>query len=124
MVLLDFWGTNCLPCLHAIPHLRIAQERYGPAGLDVVGIAYEQAGEPAEQAKRVRAAAERHYINYTLLLGGGGNCPVRTQFGVTRLPTLVLIAENGAILWRHEGRMDRQHLDDLDGTIRHWLGTR
>src|SRR5205823_9687359 len=33
VVLIDFWGTWCLPCLQSIPHLRILQDRYGPYGL-------------------------------------------------------------------------------------------
>jgi thiol-disulfide isomerase/thioredoxin len=122
LMLLDFWGSGCVPCLHTVPHLRIFQNQYGPAGLQVVGISYEASGTPQEQAAAAKRAASRLQINYPLLLGAGKQCPVMTQFQVSVLPTLVLIGENGWIVWRHEGRLERAHLDDLERRIKLWLG--
>ena len=56
------------------------------------------------------------------LLGGGPNCPVREQFNVRAVPTLVLVDDNGWILWRHEGRPDRIAQEDLDLLIKRKLG--
>src|SRR5262249_1794078 len=69
LTLIDFWGTWCVPCQQAIPHLNILQDRYGSKGLEVVGIAYEQ-GLPQYHAEQVRRVAQRTKINYTLLMGG------------------------------------------------------
>ena len=57
LVLLDFWKTTCPPCQAAIKHLRSYQDRYGPDGLEVVGIAYEDPGRPEDQLARLRNAA-------------------------------------------------------------------
>jgi thiol-disulfide isomerase/thioredoxin len=125
LVLLDFWGTWCLPCQHAIPHLKILQQQYGPYGLEVVGIAYENGGTLAEQVQRVNLVSQRLRINYRLLLGGDRNspCPVRTQFGIHVWPTVVLLNENGQILYRGDG-LDQQKLQDLDLIIRQQLHLR
>ncbi len=123
VVLIDFWASFCQPCKQAVPHLRALQERYGPAGLQVIGIACEGAGDPREQAQRAALAAQSLQINYTLLLSAGGNCPVKTQFTVGVLPTLVLVGEHGYILWRHEGRLDPEKLQELERHIRLRLGT-
>ena len=48
-------------------------------------------------------------------------CPVLKQFGVVSWPTLVLLDENGEILWRREGLLDKQKLRDLDLLIQHQL---
>jgi thiol-disulfide isomerase/thioredoxin len=123
LVLLDFWGTWCLPCQNAIPHLRILQNQYGPAGLEVIGIAYES-GTLLQQIQRVNLVAGRLQINYRLLLGGDKeHCPVRTQFQVSAWPTLVLLDETGTIVWRSEG-VDPQKWQDLDLVIRQRLGVR
>lgn len=123
LVLVDFWGPWCVPCLQAIPHLNILQERYGPSGLEVVGIAYDK-GQPLEQARKVNDVRQRLRINYRLLLGGDpADCPVRQQFRVTNWPTLVLLDERGRIVWRGEG-LDAQHLNELDIVIRQRLTAR
>ena len=114
LVLLDFWKSNCAPCLAAIKHLRGLQERYGHDGLEVVGVAYEDPAPPAEQIVSVRRARLRQDINYTILLGAdsqAGPCPVRSQFMVDSFPRLVLIDETGDILWRSsaEGLSDQAH---------------
>jgi len=103
LVLVDFWKTNCGPCLSAIPRLRALQQKYGADGLEVVGIAYEDAESPTQRQFNVRAARTRLGINYTLLMGAdsrAGACPVRSQFLVDSFPRLVLIDGGGDILWR------------------------
>ena len=37
-LLLDFWNTTCLDCLHALPTIQRWQARYAEAGLTVIGI--------------------------------------------------------------------------------------
>src|SRR5262249_54082442 len=91
IVLLVFWETACLPCRAAIPSLKTFQNRYGPHGLEIIAIAYEN-GPRGEQIRKVQNVRDRLGINYRLLLGGeAGSCPVRTQFGVNAFPTLVLL---------------------------------
>jgi thiol-disulfide isomerase/thioredoxin len=123
LVLLDFWGTWCLPCRQTIPHLRILQERYGAAGLDVVGITYEGYGKPQEQKRKIYDVSQNARINYQVLVGAP-NCPVKKQFGVHAFPTLVLLDENGWVIWRHEGAMEPAELNDLEIRIQSRLGSR
>ena len=122
LVLLDFWGPWCMPCLASIPHLRILQDNFGKQGLEVIGIAYEQ--EPMSQAaqiRRVQNIRDRLQINYRLLLGSDiSTCPVRNQFTVSRFPTLVLIDENRRIIWRQEGA-DEYKMQELAQLIRQQL---
>lgn len=103
LILLDFWGTACMPCRQSLPFLKELHDRYASKGLEIVGLAYESGGSQAEQAYRVDAVCRRLHLAYRQLLGAGPQCPVRTQFGVRFIPTMVLLDENGWILWRHEG---------------------
>ncbi len=133
LVLLDFWHSQCGPCLRAIRHLTQLQDRYSAFGLEVIGIAYEQAVtpeqplSPTEQARQVIAARGRYRINYRTLLGSNSDprqpCPVQTQFNVRAFPTLKLIDQNGTIVWESEGLGDQQLLE-LDREIRRRLGIR
>jgi thiol-disulfide isomerase/thioredoxin len=121
VVLLDFWGTWCLPCREAVHHLRILQSNYGPLGLEVIGIDYEQTGTPQQQIRRVQNVRDVLHINYRLLLGSDiYNCPVKAQFGIRNFPTLVLLDENSRIIWRAEG-LDGDKLLELEVLIKQHL---
>jgi cytochrome c biogenesis protein CcmG/thiol:disulfide interchange protein DsbE len=121
IVLLVFWETACMPCRAAIPYLKIFQNRYGPNGLEVIAVAYED-GQLSEQIRKVQAVRDRLNINYRLLLGGEvTSCPVRVQFRVTGFPTLVLLDEHNRIVWRHQG-LDTYKLQELELLIKQQIG--
>jgi thiol-disulfide isomerase/thioredoxin len=123
ITLIDFWGTWCRHCVDAIPKLRILQERYGPYGLEVIGIAYEE-GLLQEQIRKVQNVSSIRGINYRVLLGGDiSSCPVKTQFGINNFPTLILIDENNRIIWRAEG-LDPYKLDELEILVKQQLRVR
>jgi thiol-disulfide isomerase/thioredoxin len=122
LVLLDFWGTWCIPCQHAIPHLKDLQWRYGQFGLEVIGIAYEN-GAPAQQAQNVKRVAARLQTNYRLLLGSGydSDCPVRKQFQVRNYPSLFLLDEKGQIVWQSREGLGQYELRELEQEIQRRL---
>jgi hypothetical protein len=102
-----------------LPHLVDLQRRYGPRGLQVIGIAYED-GSPAEQQQRVNFVRQRLGLNYRVLLGQGDHCPVKNALAVHSFPTLILLDEQGNILWRTEG-LDSSQLAQLENEIRRRL---
>jgi thiol-disulfide isomerase/thioredoxin len=118
LVLLDFWGTWCGPCLRAVPEVSRLSSTYGGSGLEVIGVACER-GAPADNVRRVRDTRQRLGINYRLVLNNSsGGAPVEQQFHVTALPTLVLLDGDGTIVWR--GTPDQMR--ELEGMIRRRLG--
>ncbi len=121
LVLLDFWGTWCEPCVESIPHLVELQSRLGADKLTVVGIAYEQ-GPTRDHAAKVATAARRLGINYPVLVArSDGTCPLQSALHVDVYPTLVLVDRDGKVLWRDKGatpttlaRLDRAIASSLD----------
>jgi thiol-disulfide isomerase/thioredoxin len=116
LVLLDFWGTWCGPCLRAVPEINRFHTNFAASGLEVVGVACER-GSPAENASKVRSKRQQLAIQYRLVLAdAANNC--QDQFHITAYPTLILIDGDGTILWR--GGPDQAR--ELEGILRRRLG--
>jgi thiol-disulfide isomerase/thioredoxin len=103
LVLLDFWGTWCQPCVRSVPHLVDLQARTAGKRLKVVGIACETDA-PEVAARNVAASVAKLKINYPVLLSrNDGTCPLQEALHVQALPTMVLLDRQGRVLWRDQG---------------------
>lgn len=68
VVIVDIWGTWCPPCRAEIPSFVKLQEKYGPDGLQIIGLNYEHAqGDAALQG--VKDFVEQQSMNYLCAMG-------------------------------------------------------
>ncbi|MFZ3246603.1 MAG: TlpA disulfide reductase family protein, partial [Candidatus Acidiferrales bacterium] len=88
VVLLDFWDTWCGPCRKELPVLTSLEKAWAPKGLVVVRIT----DEPPED---IQAFLKKTQQSFPTLVDGEG---VFKTFGVTGIPTLVLIDRGGRIV--------------------------
>ncbi|HMB04910.1 MAG TPA: redoxin domain-containing protein [Isosphaeraceae bacterium] len=125
LVLLDFWGTWCQPCVKSVPHLVDLQKRIGDRKLKVLGIACEQ-GPPQKCGATVAKAVRQLGINYPVLVSGtDGQCPLQRALHIQAYPTLILVDRQGRILWQDQGttpltlaRLDRMLTQTLQSDDR------
>ena len=95
VVILNFWATWCPPCLKEIPEFIALQEKYGPAGLVVVGVSMD------EEPSTVAAFVGRSKINYPVVLA---TPLVAASYGGVRVvPNTFVIDRTGKIVAAHEG---------------------
>ena len=112
LILLDFWGTWCVPCRKSIPHLNELQKTLGGKKLQVIGIACERV--PAkDRAAKVAAAVKDLKIAYPVLTTAmDGTCPVQEAFQIQFYPTMILLDRQGRILEARGGRDRRDPRPD------------
>jgi peroxiredoxin len=96
VVLLNFWGTWCVPCLREIPELVRVSEQFQKKGFAVLGIAVDS-GRPDD----IRAFMAEHRMTYTILIGELGF--IKKAFRVVGFPTSILIDRQGMIRKRYVG---------------------
>lgn len=103
-VLLNFWATWCPPCKVEIPWFVDLQKQYGPQGLEIVGVAMDDAG-PEVLAKYSKEMS----INYTVLIG---NDSVGDAYGgVQALPTTFYIGRDGKLVARVYGLVSHAEVE-------------
>jgi thiol-disulfide isomerase/thioredoxin len=103
VVVLDLWTANCTPCRQAMPYLAQLQNRFGPQGLEVVGVLIDS-GTVSEQGNRAKKTCYDLKTNYRQVLGQDDKTDLCRAFGVQVYPTLIVLdGSTGEILWRHAG---------------------
>jgi peroxiredoxin len=108
VILLNFWATWCPPCVEEIPALMAVQDRLGPEGLQVVGLALDE-------FEATREFAAELGIDYPVLVGGETAFSVAERFGnlPATLPYTAVIDRDGVIRAVHRGALTREEAAGL-----------
>ena len=84
IVVLDFWATWCEGCITEIPAFNRLEQKYGPRGVKVIGLAVQSGW-----ARDIRKFARQYKVRYSLLVG---NDDVVSEYGVISFPATYVIA--------------------------------
>ncbi|HYA26086.1 MAG TPA: TlpA disulfide reductase family protein [Terriglobales bacterium] len=103
-VLLNFWATWCAPCKIEMPWFVELQKEYGPEGLQIVGVAMDDAS-----PKEIADFAKEMGVNYPVLIGK--EAVGDAYGGVQFLPESFYIDRNGKVLDKAFGLKGRGEIE-------------
>lgn len=97
VVLVNFWATWCQPCKVEIPWMIEFNQRFGPKGLVILGVAMDDSGkkavEPFVQKQVFQVNGHPEMMDYKIVLG---NDDIADKFGgILGLPTSFLYGRDG-----------------------------
>lgn len=96
VVIIDFWATWCPPCRKGIPDLIDIKKKYGPKGVEIIGVSVD-----TDTKNEVIPFIKEKGINYPVVYG---NQNVYMQYGGIRaIPTTFVIDKEGKIVASYEG---------------------
>ncbi|MEM7202942.1 MAG: redoxin domain-containing protein [Planctomycetota bacterium] len=101
VVLLNFWGSNCLPCLKAMPTLASLASEHADRGLVVLSICADQT-----DAATAATSSSRVAPDLEVFVDPGGTASHR--YGVSGFPVYVLVNRDGETVARADGAIDWQ----------------
>src|SRR5579864_9031015 len=99
-VLLNFWATWCEPCKVEMPWFVQLEKQYGPEGLQILGVAMDDTGEP-----EIAQFAKEMGVNYPVLIGK--EAVGDAYGGVPALPETFFVGRDGKIVDRIIGLKGR-----------------
>jgi thiol-disulfide isomerase/thioredoxin len=104
-VLLNFWATWCGPCKIEMPWLVDLQKKYGPQGLQIVGVAMDDTDD-----KEINDFTHKMGVNYIVLKGTE---KVGDLYGgVDRLPLTYYLDRSGKVVDETVGLAGESVIED------------
>jgi len=113
VVLVNFWATWCEPCRIEIPWLIAMQQKYGPKGFVLIGIALDEEGKsvvaPFVAKERFDVDGQKLPMSYKILIG---NDDAADKFGgLFGYPTSILISRDGKQIKRVTGMISEDEMN-------------
>jgi peroxiredoxin len=105
-ILAAFFKISCPVCQFALPFLERIYKTYGNRNFTIIGI--------SQNDKKDTASFTREYgITFPVLLDDTGTYPVSNAYGLTNVPSIFWIAQDGEIEMSSVG-WSRSDIDDIN----------
>lgn len=104
-VILDFWATWCGPCQAGAPIVNAVAQRYKDRGLAVIGVNTSDERELAEAFVRKKG------LTFPIVYDESN--AIARKYGVSSLPTLVVVSKTGKVVAVRRGLTSDSALDEL-----------
>lgn len=111
VVVLNFWGSWCVPCQDEAPDLAAAYQQFQGQDVVFVGIAW------ADQDSAVRQFVQDYHVPYRVALDDGGKIAV--DYGITGVPETFVIDQQGRFTKKWVGPVTASQLGGLVDPLLH-----
>ena len=107
-VLIDFWASWCGPCIGSLPFMKQIYATYKDRGLSIIGVSCDK------DRNAWLKAIDKHQLPWTALISPSRKGDACDLYGVSGIPTIILIAPDGTIIATDiEGKKLKAKLEDI-----------
>ncbi len=114
VVLVDFWGSWCVPCRISHPALKKLYDKYNTKGFEIIGISNEAANSTKDKAKQEiawRKAIKEDGLTWLQVLYDPTLNDLVKDYDINGYPTKFLIDQNGKFVMRILGNSEKLHAE-------------
>ncbi len=121
VVLIDFWTYSCINCLRELPYIKAWAQKYGPAGLVIIGVhtpefAFERV------ANNVQKATKDLGVTYPVAIDS--DYKIWSAFNNQYWPALYFIDSTGTIRHHHFGEGEYDESERIIKQLLHEAGVK
>ena len=114
VVLVDFWTYSCVNCVRTFPHLRAMAARYGPFGLQIVGV-HSPEFDFEKDVANVRDAVERYRLPYPIAMDN--DMATWRAYRNRYWPHVYVVDAQGVLRFDHIGEGGEDKIQDSVRTL-------
>ncbi len=108
MVLLDFWTSCCINCMHVVPDLKYLEKKYASQPFVVIGV-HSAKFTHEKETQSIRQAVLRLAVEHPVVVDS--EFAIWQSYTVRAWPTLILIDAEGYLLGVFSGEGNREIID-------------
>ncbi len=90
VVMVEFWSTDCGPCIGQIPELKAVYEKLNPKGFEIIAISLDEKESSLKKLIKEKALPWPQYFD-----GKGWENQFATRYGIFSIPTTWLVDKRG-----------------------------
>jgi peroxiredoxin len=91
VVLIDFWATNCPPCIEELPNIRRLYEKHRERGFEIIGVSLDG------DESLVASFTQRMQMPWRQIVNENDVAALREKYLVRTIPTLMIVDPAGNI---------------------------
>lgn len=114
VVLIDFWGSWCVPCRISHPALKELYDQYKSKGFEIIGISNEIANSNRDKKKQDiawRKAVKEDGLSWPQILYDSAIKDIVKEYDINGYPTKFLVDQNGKFVMRILGNSEKLHAE-------------
>lgn len=115
VVILEFWGYWCGPCIQTMPELMKLHDKYADKGMVIIAVHDDSVASIEEMDAKLAKVRENYWggrdLPFLIALDGGGDRgATHAAYGISKWPTTLVIDPNGKLIGEYSpwGQLDEE----------------
>jgi thiol-disulfide isomerase/thioredoxin len=125
VLVVDFWQTNCAPCVRLVPQLAELSRKYRDKGLEVIGLTSDDRADQEKVVEFLKKRGADYTVGYeNQWLSSAFLKGTEDETGAPPIPQLFVISRDGRVVDHFIGEDPQRGIQDVEQSVIQQLSSR